>query len=804
LRRTEALSCVVQRLGAADARAFLSAPEPTGGHKEHRMRIRSLAAAVVLSLASTQAATAQQGTSTTSSTAQDPAKPSTPATPPAQQAEQPETSEESPVYQEQVVVSASKSEEALVNAPASVSLITSQTIQNNASASYADLFRGVPGVNVTQTSARDINITSRGASNTLSTSQLALVDGRSIYLDFFGFIAWDFLPVNPAEIKQIEVIRGPASAVWGANAMNGVVNVITKSPREFQGSHFTLGFGGFGRDTSNNSQSAGSLFYISGSHAAAVNESWAYKVSAGVFTQDPLARPSGAIPNGTGTQYPPFTNTGTTQPKFDVRVDRDFEDGKKLVFQGGVAGTDGILHSGIGPFDIDSGTVLGYAKVNFSKNALKVNFFTNILNGSALNLLAYGPTGEQLGFDFKSKTFDFEAGNVTAVGQKNVLTYGGNIRQNLFDLTIAPAGDNRTEFGAYAQDEIFLTNYLRWIIGARVDKFDNIDSAQFSPRTAIMVKPSSDQTFRVSYNRAFRAPSVINNYLDTVILNQLPLDAFARFFPPVAGKVFNFPIAATGDRVPFPGITHPELKETEINAYEVSYTGIIKKRATVTAAWFLNETKDDVFFTQVASYRAVNQPPGWSSLFPPPLNLLFIESLYCPPGTTPSAARPCPFGVGNGLPSAFSYRNFGKVRQKGLELGVDGNVTKALSGFVNYSYQPTPEAIGFPASEMNTPPKNRFNLGVNYNGPRWMGNLAINYQDKAYWQDVLDARYAGFTDAFTQVNTTIGVKLGKVTKDDAQYVAQLKIVNLFDEEIQQHVFGDIFRRQIAGEIRVSF
>jgi iron complex outermembrane receptor protein len=90
-------------------------------------------------------------------------------------------------------------------------------------------------VNVTQTSARDINITSRGATNTLSTTQLALVDGRSIYLDFFGFVAWDFLPVDPGEIKQIEVIRGPASAIWGANAMNGVVNVITKSPRELQG-----------------------------------------------------------------------------------------------------------------------------------------------------------------------------------------------------------------------------------------------------------------------------------------------------------------------------------------------------------------------------------------------------------------------------------------------------------------------------------------------------------------------------------------------------------------------------------------
>ena len=197
-----------------------------------------------------------------------------------------------------------------MNAPASVSIITSQTIVNSASTSYADLFRGVPGLNVTQTSARDINITARGASSTLSTSQLALVDGRSIYLDFFGFIAWDFLPVNPAEIKQIEVIRGPASAVWGANALNGVVNVITKSPRELQGDSVTLGFGGFNRDSDTQSKSMGSLFYINGSHAQAVNDQWSYKVSAGFFTQDALLRPSGQIPNGTGTTYPDFDQLG--------------------------------------------------------------------------------------------------------------------------------------------------------------------------------------------------------------------------------------------------------------------------------------------------------------------------------------------------------------------------------------------------------------------------------------------------------------------------------------------------------------
>ena len=75
-----------------------------------------------------------------------------------------------------------------------------------------------------------------------------LLDGRSIYLDFFGIVLWDFLPNNLSDIKQIEVIRGPASAVWGANALTGVVNIITKSPREAPGDDVSLSGGFFSRD----------------------------------------------------------------------------------------------------------------------------------------------------------------------------------------------------------------------------------------------------------------------------------------------------------------------------------------------------------------------------------------------------------------------------------------------------------------------------------------------------------------------------------------------------------------------------
>jgi outer membrane receptor protein involved in Fe transport len=697
-----------------------------------------------------------------------PAAPGTPAqTPPAQP-----TEEEKPKYEEQIVVTASKVEQALINAPATMSVITSQTITSSPATNYADLLRAVPGLNVTQTSARDINLTSRAATGTLSTSQLALVDGRTIYQDFFGFVAWDFLPVNPSEIKQIEVIRGPASAVWGANALTGVVNVITKSPREMQGTSFMVQAGAFGRDADDVDRSTGALFAVSTGHAEAISDRWAYKVSAGFYSQDALARPSGLIPNGTGTLYPNFTNEGTSQPKLDARVDYDAPDNKyKIVFAGGFAGTEGIIHTGIGPFDIDRGTYLAYGKMNYSRGGLKFNTFVNHLDGDASNLLAVGPDGRPLPFLFKNTTFDVEASDVKTWRGKHVFSYGGNVRYNAFDLSLAPRGDSRTETGGYAQDEIFLTDQFRWVIGARLDKFSSIDHAVFSPRTTFMYKPAPAHTFRVSYNRAYRAPSHVNNFLDATIINQLDLGSLN---PALAGRVFNFPVAAIGNE---------DLEEESLNAYEIGYSGVIANRATVSAAFYVNDTKNSIFFTQVGSYRATNPPPNWP-LPPAVLELIVLSGR---------------FGPGNGLPSAFSYENFGKVRQKGIELGVDTPITPELSVYTNYSYQPTPEPEGFDIAELNLPSKHRFNAGVGYNGPRMLGNLGVSYASDAFWQDVLDSRYHGPTEAYTLVNATIGYKW----RGD-KLVTSLKITNLGNEEIQQHIFGDVTRRQIVGELRVSF
>jgi outer membrane receptor protein involved in Fe transport len=694
----------------------------------------------------------------------------------SQQGEE-EEQQKLPVYTETVVVTASKVEEELINAPATVSVIGSDFIESSAAQNYGELLQTVPGVNVAQTSARDINVTSRGATSTLETSQLALLDGRSIYQDFFGFVAWDFLPIDTSEIAQIEVIRGPASAVWGANAMKGVVNVISKTPRQLDGDYVTLGYGAVNRDAGDrgNNLGTGSSYRVNVTHADAVNDRWAYKISAGVNGMDALARPTGIVPvdqeRGTGGgEYPPFPNAGTTQPKLDVRVDYDYPDGRqKLIFAGGVAGTSGIIHTGIGPFDIQSGTVLGYGKVNYQRDNWKVNFFTNILNGDAPALLARGPDGQPITFLFDNKTYDIEVGNSNVLGTRHIVTYGGNFRYNAFDLSIAPLGDNRTEGGFYIQDEIFLSDHFRWLIGGRADGFSVIDKFVFSPRTTFMIKPTPSQTFRVSFNRAFRAPSFVNSFLDATILQQIDLGLLD---PRLAGQSYVFPVNATGNI---------DLKEESLTAYEIGYTGTYANRYTLSFSWYWNDTKDNIVFSQdqSANYSSANPPPGWPL---PPQVLDLLNS------------------IGRGLPSLFSYTNLEGVRDTGIELGLNAQLSSDVSLFANYSWQnepkpDNPDQFG----ELNIPPANRFNLGVNYSGDRFFGNVSVNYTDTAFWTDVLDARYHGATEAYTTLNGGVGVRFaeGKVS-------AGVKFVNLTNETVQQHIFGDILKRQVLGELKFNF
>ena len=177
---------------------------------------------------------------------------------------------------------------------------------------------------------------------------------------------------------------------------------------------------------------------------------------------------------------------------------------------------------------------------------------------------------------------------------RHLLSYGGNYRHNNFDLSFAPRGASRDEGGVYVQDEIFLSEHFRWIVGARIDRFDVLQKAVLSPRTTFLMKPRPSQTFRLSFNRAFRAPSFVNSFFDTSFLNDVDLGP--------AGQ-FQFPAVAVGNE---------QLKEEGLTAYEAGYIGGFG-RTTLGAALYLYRTRNTILFTQTGSYTAtIRRPAGRS------------------------------------------------------------------------------------------------------------------------------------------------------------------------------------------------
>jgi outer membrane receptor protein involved in Fe transport len=659
---------------------------------------------------------------------------------------QPADPEDPPVDDGVDVISASKRQERLVNAPVTMSVISEEVIGNAPAQSLTDLLRLVPGVNSVRTSARDVNITTRSATGTLSDSTLVLLDGRSVYQDFFGFVLWDFLPVDTTEIKQVEVIRGPASAVWGANAMTGVVNVITKTPMEMaeeagrkESTNVSIRFGQFDRSRTGERFEGGGLFSINATHASAVSDRFAYKVSAGVMTQEPLLRPIGNVP-GTSTPYPSFENRGTTQPRLDARVDYDTPAKKEtLVLAAGMSGTEGIIHTGLGPLDIQRGSTLKYGRLTYTRDRTKLQIFVNALDAESPVLLLSGLDGQALALTFENQAYDVELSD-SRVHDRHILSYGGNYRHNSFNISMAPRGDSRDEGGAYVQEEIFLSQRarwaVRWVVGTRVDVFDVLDKAVLSPRTALLLKPRPGQTIRFSFNRAFRAPSFINSYLDTAFLTRVDL---------AAGGQISFPSVATGNL---------DLKEEDITAYEVGYIGEFK-RMTLGAAVYVNRMRNMIQFTQIASFTS-------------------------------------------DTPSRFTYRNFESIRDRGLELSIERSLTKTVSAFANYSWQDDPKPTGFDIAELNLQPAQRFNAGVGFTGVRYFGNLSGSFVDRAFWQDV-DPRYVGFTDAYSTIDGGFGVR-----STDGTMTVAVRGKNLFNKTLREHVFGDLIKRAVTGEVIFRF
>ncbi len=634
-------------------------------------------------------------------------------------------------YGETVVVTGSRAPEELRTTPVAVTVIRGDTIDTSPAAHFGDLLRGVPGLNAIELSVRDVQLATRTATGRNARTTLALLDGRTVYQDYFGMVLWDLMPVNFNELKQVEVLRGPGSALWGANAMTGVINMITKSPREMLGTEAYIGVG------ERSTREAGIL------HAGA-RGALSYKASGSYYTQEAWARPA-TLPDG--TPLPPYANQDTTQFKGNVRVDYDRSDRVRWRFDGGVATSGGVLLVSTGPFDVHP-MHQAYGSVEYTNGSASLNVFVNDHQAHYSGLL--GPNQ----VDVSSQSFHAEAKDSRAVG-RHLLVYGGSVNHSRFDLTFAPDAHRREQAGAFLSDDIALTPRFKVSAGGRLDYF-NTFGPSFSPRVGARYELAPGHTLRATFNRAYVAPSITENFADFPTSVEVPLPT----------GPYTLPIQILGD---------VNLARETIDAGEVGYTGVIGQRATVNLSVYKNRTQGLINLLVAELYTPADPPPGW------PL----------PPETI----------AGIPLPKLFQFSSLGDLAEAGVEAGIDVPVGAGVSASANYSLQTTPELSGPDGAAVpfvvNTPPRHRANLGLALNRGRFMGSLQASFTDRAFWADVLS--YTGWTDSFWLVNGTIGVTFG-----NRRFTWLLKGTNLADNAIQQHIFGDIIRRRVMTELRVKY
>src|SRR5205823_8119996 len=171
------------------------------------------------------------------------------------------------------ITSVSRHAERLSDAPASVFVITAEDIRRSGATSLPEALRIAPKLEVARVNANAYSISARGFNNTAGNKLLVLIDGRAVYTPLFSGVFWDVQDVVLEDIERIEVISGPGSTLWGVNAVNGVINIITRSARDTQGGLATIGSG--------NQETEGALRY-----GNAFGETGAWRVYAKHFDRD--------------------------------------------------------------------------------------------------------------------------------------------------------------------------------------------------------------------------------------------------------------------------------------------------------------------------------------------------------------------------------------------------------------------------------------------------------------------------------------------------------------------------------------
>ena len=442
------------------------------------------------------------------------------------------------------VLSVSKKSETIAQAAAAVYVVTNDQIQRSGVTTIPDALRMIPGVQVARSDTNSWAISIRGFNSTLANKLLVLIDGRSIYNPVFGGTLWEAHDLMLEDIERIEVIRGPGGTLWGANAVNGVINIITKHSRDTQGRLASALYG-------NEQQGTASV-----RHGGKLGSEGSYRVYAKGFRQDPSHKPDG----------------GDTYDAWDgLRTGFRADWGNKLTLQGDA------YRSNAEQLRIDYSLIAPYMPVKQQniqyQGAHLLGRWSDLrTDRSQLSIQAYvdwTKRDEPFNFVDDRITYDLDVQYNLAPRETHELVIGGGLRllsddkQGNRNVQFSPQKRRDELYSFFIQDKITLQPE-KWFLTLG-SKFEHNDFSGHEPQPNIRLQwnATAKQTLWSAISRAVRTPTAIEEDITSTL-----------------GTAANARLAI----VPNDNF-HPE----ELVAYELGYRQQINSRMSVDITAFYND-----------------------------------------------------------------------------------------------------------------------------------------------------------------------------------------------------------------------
>lgn len=695
------------------------------------------------------------------------------------------------VFESMVVNGTTRSSARLVEAPAAVTVIGSDELAANAlHGQLPRVLTAAPGVELVQSGLYDFNLNSRGFNGFYNRHVLTRIDGRDPSMPtVLGHVDWATLSNPLDDFDQLEFVRGPGAALYGAGAFNGVVNLRTKAPRESLGGRARYSIGELGTQR------------IEFRQASALGREWYVKGVGGYHRSRDFTRS-----RVTTAEYAPGTlPPDLVAPSLDerhlafgsIRIDKYMTADRLLTFELGTSHQEGPVK--VSPVGRVQATDLNspWFRVNIAAPGWNVVAYrTGIRMDASRNL-----TANSLIYLQSSQTvIEAQTNRRLAGGRGRVIAgveLGGQTADSVDPDGVQTAYERKrsTTYGSvFGQIEYRIAERLNGVASARWDR-STLHGGRVSPRVAAVYSLAPSQTLRVTYGRAFQAANLTEYFLHLPVAPPIDLSGVEAALGPIIGgtslNLQNVPVLAVGN---------DQLRVEQIDSVEVGYQGVINGRLLLTASVYRNRLKNFITYLLPQVGTSLGRLNPSFGAYAPPSSLSSgaaaavtstLEAVL-PPNLFASLSNDA---TGRPVIALLSFSNFGSAQSTGIELGAHYALPRGWT--IQGSY------TGFHSNVSDVPenpllpntPVHQFSAGTAYAQGQFAGSLRYRWVDSFQW---LSGIYVGQVPSYGVLDFNGSYKLTR------HVTAGADLANLLDDDHYQAFGGDLLGRRALGHLTYSW